>query len=87
MREASGRSYAALARRVGVSPATLYRYCSGRTVPLEFAPVERLARLCGCRDQELVPLHRLWVLADGERRRRQAAAAGGSGTSPEMSSG
>ncbi|WP_329557978.1 helix-turn-helix domain-containing protein [Streptomyces uncialis] len=77
MREASGRSYGALARRVGVSASTLHRYCSGRTVPLEFAPIERLASLCGCRGEALVALHRLWVLADGERRRRQEAAAAG----------
>lgn len=90
MREASGRSYGALARRVGVSASTLHRYCSGRTVPLEFAPVERLALLCGCRGEALVSLHRLWVLADGERRRRQEAAAAGAqersaATEPERS--
>ncbi|MFE5856119.1 helix-turn-helix domain-containing protein [Streptomyces sp. NPDC056500] len=72
IRHASGRSYGALAHRVGVSASTLHRYCSGHIVPLEFAPVERLARLCGCRGEDLVELHRLWVLADGERRRRQA---------------
>ncbi|MEU5399976.1 helix-turn-helix domain-containing protein [Streptomyces sp. NPDC005963] len=76
MREASGRSYGALARRVGVSASTLHRYCSGHTVPMEFAPVERLARLCGCRGDDLVALHRLWVLADAERTRRQLAAQG-----------
>ncbi|MEU0990141.1 helix-turn-helix transcriptional regulator [Streptomyces sp. NPDC005953] len=73
IREASGRSYGALAHRVGVSASTLHRYCSGHIVPLEFTPVERLARLCGCQGEDLVELHRLWVLADGERRRRQAA--------------
>ncbi|WP_329026209.1 helix-turn-helix transcriptional regulator [Streptomyces sp. NBC_00690] len=73
IREASGRSYGALAHRVGVSASTLHRYCSGHIVPLDFAPVARLAQLCGCRGEDLVELHRLWVLADGERRRRQAA--------------
>ncbi|MFI1015147.1 helix-turn-helix domain-containing protein [Streptomyces sp. NPDC020965] len=77
IRDGSGRSYGALARRVGVSASTLHRYCSGRTVPLEFAPVERLARLCGCQGEELIALHRLWVLADAERRRRQEDAAAG----------
>ncbi|MEU0690379.1 helix-turn-helix domain-containing protein [Streptomyces uncialis] len=75
MREASGRSYGALARRVGVSASTLHRYCSGHTVPLEFAPIERLAALCGCRGEQLVLLHRLWVLADAERDRRQESGA------------
>ncbi|MFI1825513.1 helix-turn-helix domain-containing protein [Streptomyces sp. NPDC020412] len=77
LREASGHSYGTLARRVGVSASTLHRYCSGHIVPLEFSPVERLARLCGCRGDDLVALHRLWVLADGERRRRQASGVAG----------
>ncbi|MEU5979966.1 helix-turn-helix domain-containing protein [Streptomyces sp. NPDC047315] len=80
LRERSGHSYGALARRVGVSASTLHRYCSGHIVPLEFVPVERLARFCGCRGEDLVSLHRLWVLADGERRRRQASAAASAAT-------
>ncbi|OSC56417.1 hypothetical protein B5180_39205, partial [Streptomyces sp. BF-3] len=44
LRERSGRTYASLARRIGVSGSTLHRYCTGQTVPAEFAPVERLAR-------------------------------------------
>ncbi|MFK4687575.1 transcriptional regulator [Streptomyces pristinaespiralis] len=75
LRERSGRTYGSLARRVGVGASTLHRYCSGRTVPMEFAPVERLARICGCRGEELVALHRLWVLADGARGTRQERAA------------
>ncbi|GGT36528.1 transcriptional regulator [Streptomyces kurssanovii] len=71
LRERSGRTYGSLARRVGVGASTLHRYCSGRTVPMEFAPVERLARLCGCQGEELVGLHRLWVLADAARGTRQ----------------
>ncbi|MFE3019664.1 helix-turn-helix domain-containing protein [Streptomyces sp. NPDC059256] len=82
MREASGRSYGALARRMGVSASTLHRYCSGRTVPMEFAPIERLARLCGCRGDDLVALHRLWVLADAERTRRQLASQGPPNSEP-----
>ncbi|WP_329024827.1 transcriptional regulator [Streptomyces sp. NBC_00690] len=82
MREASGRSYGALARRMAVSASTLHRYCSGRTVPMEFAPIERLARLCGCRGDDLVALHRLWVLADAERTRRQLAPQGAPNPEP-----
>ncbi|GGZ32759.1 hypothetical protein GCM10010387_28590 [Streptomyces inusitatus] len=74
IREASGRSYGALARRAGIGASTLHRYCSGHSVPMEFAPVERLARLCGCRGEDLIALHRLWVLADAERGRRAPAA-------------
>ncbi|MGW9191688.1 helix-turn-helix domain-containing protein [Streptomyces rubiginosohelvolus] len=74
LREGSGRTYASLARRIGVSGSTLHRYCTGRTVPAEFAPVERLARLCGAPAEEREALHRLWLLADGERLDRQGAA-------------
>ncbi|MFD3437856.1 helix-turn-helix domain-containing protein [Streptomyces sp. NPDC058685] len=76
IRDASGRSYGALARRVGVSASTLHRYCSGSTVPVEFAPVERLARLCGCGGEDLIALHRLWVRADADRRRRMESGGG-----------
>ncbi|MGW0698467.1 helix-turn-helix domain-containing protein [Streptomyces sp. NPDC002867] len=79
LRGGSGRTYGALARRVGVGTATLHRYCSGQTVPLDFAPVERLARLCGCGRDELAELHRLWVLADADRGVRREAGA----TEPE----
>ncbi|MFG3410394.1 helix-turn-helix domain-containing protein [Streptomyces sp. NPDC048142] len=74
LREGSGRTYASLARRIGVSGSTLHRYCTGRTVPAEFAPVERLARWCGAPAAEREALHRLWILADGERLDRQGAA-------------
>lgn len=74
LREGSGRTYASLARRIGVSGSTLHRYCTGRTVPAEFAPVERLARWCGAPAEEREALHRLWILADGERLDRQGAA-------------
>ncbi|MFE6770882.1 helix-turn-helix domain-containing protein [Streptomyces fimicarius] len=73
LREGSGRTYASLARRIGVSGSTLHRYCTGRTVPAEFAPVERLARWCGAPAEEREALHRLWLLADGERLDRQGA--------------
>ncbi|MEU2760896.1 helix-turn-helix domain-containing protein [Streptomyces sp. NPDC007094] len=76
LREGSGRTYASLARRIGVSGSTLHRYCTGRTVPVEFAPVERLARLCGAPAEEREALHRLWLLADDERLDRQGATEG-----------
>lgn len=82
LRTASGRTYESLARRVGVGAATLHRYCSGRTVPMEFAPVERLARVCGCTPEDLADLHRLWLSADTTRRTRPVppgGAAGGGG--------
>ncbi|MTE19864.1 helix-turn-helix domain-containing protein [Streptomyces sp. TRM43335] len=75
LKERSGRSYGALARRLGVSASTLHRYGSGEAVPSGFAPVERLARLCGASPQEVLRLHRLWILADAARRPRTAAPA------------
>ncbi|MFD5647572.1 helix-turn-helix domain-containing protein, partial [Streptomyces anulatus] len=83
LRERSGRTYASLARRIGVSGSTLHRYCTGRTVPAEFAPVERLARLCGASAGEREALHRLWILADRERVDRQGAAEAGAKPDPE----
>ncbi|MBT2426524.1 helix-turn-helix domain-containing protein [Streptomyces sp. ISL-112] len=77
LRAGSGRTYAALARRIGVSGSTLHRYCTGQTVPAEFAPVERLARLCGRTAEERQALHRLWLRADAERVERQEAGAAG----------
>ncbi|MFJ7327677.1 helix-turn-helix domain-containing protein [Streptomyces cyaneofuscatus] len=75
LRDGSGRTYASLARRIGVSGSTLHRYCTGQTVPAEFAPVERLARLCGRTPEERQALHRLWLRADAERVERQEAGA------------
>ncbi|MGC0330349.1 transcriptional regulator with XRE-family HTH domain [Streptomyces sp. SAI-170] len=69
----SGLSYGALAKRLHLSTSTLHRYCNGDAVPADYAPVERLARLCRATSEELVALHRRWVLADAERGRRTSA--------------
>ncbi|MFF7339373.1 helix-turn-helix domain-containing protein [Streptomyces sp. NPDC008163] len=71
----SGRSYGVLAGRLHVSTSTLHRYCNGDAVPGEFAPVERFARLCGASADELVEVHRRWILADAARGRGKAEAA------------
>ncbi|MDX2543477.1 helix-turn-helix domain-containing protein [Streptomyces sp. WI04-05B] len=63
------RSYGSLARRLAMNPSTLHRYCSGDTVPLDFAPVERFAALCGASPEERVELHRRWILAVAARQR------------------
>ncbi|MFD8972503.1 helix-turn-helix domain-containing protein [Streptomyces sp. NPDC059593] len=63
-----GRSYEALGRRLSVSASTLHRYCSGATVPEEFAVVDRLALLCGADEEERRALELAWTRADGARR-------------------
>lgn len=68
-KERSGRSYGTLAKRLHSSNSTLHRYCSGAAVPTDYAPVERFARVCGASADELLALHRQWLLALVERRR------------------
>ncbi|WP_416970277.1 helix-turn-helix domain-containing protein [Streptomyces sp. 4F14] len=70
LKDRSGLSYGALAKRLHMSTSTLHRYCNGTAVPTEYAPVERLARACRATPQELVDLHRHWILADTARKRR-----------------
>ncbi|WP_244375667.1 helix-turn-helix domain-containing protein [Streptomyces ficellus] len=74
LKERSGLSYGALAKRAHMSTSTLHRYCNGDAVPTEFAPVERLARLCGASRDEMVALHRRWIVADDARLRGRSAS-------------
>ncbi|MGY1455823.1 helix-turn-helix domain-containing protein [Streptomyces sp. SS8] len=67
LKDRSGHSYGTLARRLHTSTSTLHRYCNGRAVPVQYAPVERLARLCGATPAELLELHRRWMRADALR--------------------
>ncbi|MEU6017907.1 helix-turn-helix domain-containing protein [Streptomyces sp. NPDC047515] len=78
LKDRSGLSYGALAKRLHMSTSTLHRYCNGTALPTEYAPAERLARVCRATPQELVELHRHWILADAARRPRpdQTTAAG-----------
>ncbi|MFE2441764.1 helix-turn-helix domain-containing protein [Streptomyces sp. NPDC059426] len=91
LKERSGRSYGSLATRLHVSTSTLHRYCNGDAVPAEYASVERFARLCGATPEELLALHRRWILADASRRRAREAdresatgrpAGGGTASAP-----
>ncbi|MFF6781725.1 helix-turn-helix domain-containing protein [Streptomyces sp. NPDC012510] len=79
LKERSGLSYGVLAKRLHMSTSTLHRYCNGDAVPADYAPVERLARLCKATPEELVALHRKWVLADATRGSRKSEAAVGDG--------
>lgn len=80
LKERSGLSYGVLAKRLHMGTSTLHRYCNGDAVPTDYAPVERLARLCKASPEELVELHRRWVLADAGRVRKGSGGKGNGGT-------
>ncbi|EXU90214.1 hypothetical protein P354_17455 [Streptomyces noursei PD-1] len=82
LKERSGLSYGALAKRLHMSTSTLHRYVNGTAVPTEFAPVERFARACRAAPEELVEVHRRWIVADAARGRR-GAEKGPQGPVPE----
>lgn len=75
LKSRSGRSYGALAGKLHMSTSTVHRYCNGDAVPTDYAPVERFARLCAATPDELITLHRRWLLADAARRRPKDTAA------------
>ncbi|GLY28153.1 helix-turn-helix transcriptional regulator [Kineosporia sp. NBRC 101731] len=75
LKDRSGLSYGVLARRLHLSTSTLHRYCNGETVPLEYAPLERFAKLCKVTPDELTELHRRWVVAGEQRVRREQQPA------------
>ncbi|MDI5968527.1 helix-turn-helix domain-containing protein [Streptomyces sp. SL13] len=74
LKDRSGLSYGVLAKRLHTSTSTLHRYCNGTVIPGDYAPVERLARVCRATPKELVDLHRRWVLADAVRGLREDPA-------------
>ncbi|MGW4024475.1 helix-turn-helix domain-containing protein [Streptomyces sp. NPDC005009] len=69
LKERTDRSYGSLARRLGMNTSTLHRYCAGDAVPVDFAPVERFAALCGASRAERLDLHHRWLRAVETRRR------------------
>ncbi|MFI8490501.1 helix-turn-helix domain-containing protein [Streptomyces rubrogriseus] len=82
LKERSGLSYGALGKRLHMSGSTLHRYVSGEVVPVEFAPVERLARVCRATPEELLELHRRWIRADalrGVKKEEPEGDTGGAG--------
>ncbi|MEU7466979.1 helix-turn-helix domain-containing protein [Streptomyces sp. NPDC044984] len=77
LKERSGLSYGTLGKRLHMSASTLHRYVSGEVVPVEFAPVERMARLCRATPEELLELHRRWIRADAMRGVKEDGGAKG----------
>ncbi|MCX5252969.1 helix-turn-helix domain-containing protein [Streptomyces canus] len=77
LKERTDRSYGSLARRLNMNTSTLHRYCAGDAVPVDFAPAERLAALCGASAEERMDLHRLWLSAVAARQRPRAGEAAG----------
>ncbi|MDH6547856.1 helix-turn-helix domain-containing protein [Streptomyces sp. SAI-041] len=75
LKERTDRSYGSLARRLNMNTSTLHRYCAGDAVPVDFAPVERFAALCGASAEERMDLHRLWLSAVAARQRPRIAEA------------
>ncbi|WP_343235761.1 helix-turn-helix transcriptional regulator, partial [Streptomyces sp. SID10815] len=67
LKRRSGLSYGALGKRLHMSASTVHRYVSGDVVPTDYAPVERLARVCRATPEELLELHRRWLRADALR--------------------
>ncbi|MGW3290352.1 helix-turn-helix domain-containing protein [Streptomyces sp. NPDC001002] len=75
LKDRSGLSYGVLGKRLHMSASTLHRYVNGDAVPTDYAPVERLARLCRATPEELVELHRQWILADARRGQKPGETA------------
>lgn len=75
LKERSGRSYQDLARRVGVSGSALHRYCTGESLPADFAVVERFARACRATREEVAQLRRLWLVVELRRSESRPPAA------------
>ncbi|MFD6281363.1 helix-turn-helix domain-containing protein [Streptomyces sp. NPDC060209] len=86
LKERSGLSYGALAGKLHMSTSTVHRYCNGDAVPHDYAPVERFARVCRASADELMALHRKWILADEAKRRgTRKPEAGGAAAATDSS--
>ncbi|MCG7206437.1 helix-turn-helix domain-containing protein [Streptomyces arenae] len=75
LKDRTDRSYGSLARRLNMNTSTLHRYCAGEAVPLDFAPVERLAAFCGATPRERLELHERWLRAVAARQRPRGTDA------------
>lgn len=76
LKNRSGLSYEALAKRTDIAGSTLHRYCKGTSVPQDYGSVHRIGTVCGASPDELRSLHRLWALADTARLKENAEDSG-----------
>lgn len=60
LKERSGFSYGELARRTFSTVSTLHRYCTGVTVPGDYALIAAMAKECGATPEELNALIEHW---------------------------
>jgi transcriptional regulator with XRE-family HTH domain len=61
LKSRSNLSYQQLARKKFASSSTLRRYCSGASVPPEYAVLARIAQVCGASPSEQADLLRCWT--------------------------
>ena len=73
LKNRSGLSYEALAKRTDIAGSILHRYCKGSSVPQDDGSVHRIGTVCGASPEELRSLHRLWALADTARLKESGA--------------
>ncbi|MBW8736262.1 MAG: helix-turn-helix domain-containing protein [Streptomyces turgidiscabies] len=76
LKNRSGLSYEALAKRTDIAGSTLHRYCKGTSVPQDYGGVHRIGTVCGASPDELRSLHRLWALADTARLKESGEETG-----------
>lgn len=91
LKKRSGHSYQSIGRTVSVSKSTVHRYCTGHSIPPEFSIIERIARVCGARPEEMARLYRLWeaavLLAPGPLEEEQASGAPAMARDPDPAPG
>src|SRR4029077_3999357 len=63
LKQRRGSSYAAIGKKVNASKSAVARYCTAQSVPPEFGTIERIARACGARPEEIARLFQLWTRA------------------------
>ncbi|GAB2594132.1 hypothetical protein Aab01nite_82630 [Paractinoplanes abujensis] len=63
LKDRSGCSYQGLGRRVNLSKSAVHRYCTGSSVPADFATVERIARATRADRSEIDRLYQAWSRA------------------------